>query len=71
MTVFSNIFLGVIEKIPYLKYLGVDAIWLNPINSSLGNDMGYDITDYRNIENIFGTMADFDKLLTSLHENGL
>ncbi|VVC36806.1 Hypothetical protein CINCED_3A002955 [Cinara cedri] len=62
---------GVIEKIPYMKYLGIEAVWLCPINPSGGVDLGYDITDYKNIDNIFGTMEDIDELITRLHENGI
>ncbi|KAE9538548.1 hypothetical protein AGLY_005647 [Aphis glycines] len=70
----SNIELGlkrIIEKIPYLKYLGVCAVWLTPIYPSPGVDMGYDITDYREIDEIMGTMEDFEELKNKLHENGI
>lgn len=60
---------GIREKIPYLKELGVDTVWLSPINTSPMLDFGYDISDYRSIDPIFGTMADFDALLAELHEN--
>ncbi|HNE19488.1 MAG TPA: alpha-glucosidase [Turneriella sp.] len=60
---------GIREKIPYLKDLGVDTVWLSPINTSPMLDFGYDISDYRSIDPIFGTMADFDALLAELHEN--
>ncbi|KAF0752121.1 maltase A3-like isoform X1, partial [Aphis craccivora] len=62
---------GIIEKIPYLKYLGVCAIWLTPICPSPGVDMGYDITDYRAIDEIMGTMEDFEELKNKLHKNGI
>ncbi|XP_050058521.1 maltase 2-like [Aphis gossypii] len=62
---------GIIEKIPYLKYLGVCAVWLTPIYPSPGVDMGYDITDYRGIDEIMGTMEDFEELKNKLHENGI
>ncbi|KAE9538656.1 hypothetical protein AGLY_005755 [Aphis glycines] len=62
---------GIIEKIPYLKYLGVCAVWLTPIYPSPGVDSGYDITDYRGIDENIGTMEDFEELKNKLHENGI
>ena len=62
---------GIISKLDYIKSLGVDAIWLNPIYSSPNDDNGYDISDYRNIMKEFGTMNDFDNLLKGLHERGI
>lgn len=62
---------GIISKLDYLKSLGIDAIWLNPIYSSPNDDNGYDVSDYRNIMKDFGTMADFDLLLKGLHERGI
>ncbi|XP_026814535.1 maltase A3-like isoform X1 [Rhopalosiphum maidis] len=62
---------GIIEKIPYLKYLGVCAVWLTPIYPSPGIDMGYDISEYRGINEIMGTMEDFNELKNKLHENGI
>ncbi|OYD00388.1 alpha-glucosidase [Rhizobium sp. N4311] len=55
---------GIIQKLPYIKSLGVDAIWLGPICSSPNDDMGYDVSDYRQIMTEFGTMADFDELMS-------
>ncbi|MFV0432104.1 MAG: glycoside hydrolase family 13 protein, partial [Alphaproteobacteria bacterium] len=54
---------GIIEKLDYIKSLGVDAIWLNPIYKSPMDDMGYDIADYKSIDPLFGTMEDFECLL--------
>src|SRR5580704_12199094 len=54
---------GILSKLDYIKSLGVDVVWLNPIYSSPNDDNGYDISDYRNIMKDFGTMADFDALL--------
>lgn len=54
---------GVISKLDYLKELGIDIIWLSPIYSSPFVDQGYDISDYYNIAEEFGTMEDFDRLL--------
>ncbi len=62
---------GILEKIPYLKTLGVDAIYLNPVNKSPNDDFGYDISDFYDIMDEFGTMADFDEMIRALHENGL
>jgi oligo-1,6-glucosidase len=62
---------GIISKLDYIKSLGVNAVWLNPIYSSPNDDNGYDVSDYRNIMKDFGTMADFDLLLKSLHERGI
>jgi oligo-1,6-glucosidase len=62
---------GIISKLDYIKSLGVDAVWLNPIFSSPNDDNGYDISDYRNIMSEFGTMQDFDELVQSMHEDGL
>lgn len=60
---------GIREKIPYFRELGIDAIWLSPVNTSPMLDFGYDVSDYRGIDPIFGTMADFDALLKDLHKN--
>jgi oligo-1,6-glucosidase len=59
---------GIISKLDYIKSLGVDVVWLNPIYSSPNDDNGYDISDYRNIMKDFGTMADFDTLLSGMHK---
>ena len=62
---------GIISKLDYIKSLGVDVVWLNPIYSSPNDDNGYDVSDYRNIMKDFGTMEDFDALLKGMHERGL
>ncbi|APX72755.1 alpha-glucosidase [Companilactobacillus allii] len=62
---------GIIEKLPYLKSLGIDFIWLNPIYKSPNVDNGYDISDYEGIQPEFGTMSDFDELLKQAHSNGI
>lgn len=54
---------GIISKLDYIKSLGIDAVWLNPIYTSPNDDNGYDISDYREIMKDFGTMEDFDLLL--------
>jgi oligo-1,6-glucosidase len=62
---------GIISKLDYIKSLGVNTVWLNPIYSSPNDDNGYDVSDYRNIMKDFGTMADFDLLLKGMHERGI
>jgi oligo-1,6-glucosidase len=62
---------GIISKLDYLKSLGIDAVWLNPIYESPNDDNGYDISDYRGIMKDFGTMQDFDLLLKGMHDRGI
>ena len=58
---------GITEHLDYLSELGIDVIWLSPVYQSPNDDNGYDISDYRAIMADFGTMADFDRLLTEAH----
>src|SRR3954452_20649515 len=62
---------GIIARLPYLKSLGIDAVWLSPIFPSPMADFGYDISDYTGIDPLFGTMADFDALAAAVPESGL
>lgn len=62
---------GIISKLDYIKSLGIDVVWLNPIYSSPNDDNGYDVSDYRNIMKDFGTMDDFDALLKGMHSRGI
>ena len=62
---------GIIEKLDYLKLLGVDVLWLSPIYQSPNDDNGYDISDYQKIMTEFGSMEDFDCLLSEAHRRGL
>ena len=62
---------GIISRLDYLKYLGIDVIWLSPVYKSPNDDNGYDISDYRAIMDEFGTMDDFDALLVDAHERGI
>jgi len=62
---------GIIERLPYLQALGVDAIWLSPIFPSPMADFGYDIADYTGVDPLFGTMEDFDVLVKAAHAAGL
>lgn len=59
---------GVIQKLDYLKKLGINVIWLSPIYKSPNDDNGYDISNYRDIMDEFGTLADFDLLLSEAHK---
>ncbi|WP_088071746.1 glycoside hydrolase family 13 protein [Gottfriedia luciferensis] len=62
---------GVISKLDYLKDLGIDVIWICPFYKSPNDDNGYDISDYQDIMDEFGTMADFDELLEAVHQRGM
>jgi oligo-1,6-glucosidase len=62
---------GVISKLEYIKYLGIDVVWLCPIYKSPNHDNGYDISDYQAIMKQFGTMKDFDELLSKAHAMGI
>lgn len=64
-------FQGVIEKIPYLKELGVDMVWLNPFYPSPQRDNGYDISDYTAVNPLFGTMSDFEEMVQVGKEYGI
>ncbi len=60
-----------IDKLDYLKDLGIDVIWLSPMFKSPNDDNGYDISDYQEIMDEFGTMEDFDRLLKGVHDRGM
>src|SRR4051794_4850310 len=62
---------GIAGQLPHLIELGVDAVWLSPIFRSPMADFGYDISDYTDVDPLFGTLQDFDALLTSAHVLGL
>lgn len=62
---------GVISKLDYIKNLGIDVIWMSPIYSSPNDDNGYDISDYKDIMEEFGTMDDFDHLLKEVHQRDM
>lgn len=62
---------GIISKLDYLKDLGIDVIWVSPFYKSPNDDCGYDISDYCDIMNEFGTMDDFDRLLDEVHKRGM
>lgn len=62
---------GITSKLDYLKELGVDVIWLSPVYKSPNDDNGYDISDYQDIMDEFGTMEEFDRMLATAHEKGI
>ncbi|GGA67471.1 alpha-glucosidase [Flavobacterium palustre] len=62
---------GIISKLDYIKSLGIDAVWLNPIYASPNDDNGYDISNYREIMPDFGTMEDFNVLLKEMHKRNI
>src|SRR6478609_3223482 len=62
---------GVLQRLPYLERLGVDAIWLSPFYKSPQADGGYDVADYRQVDPLFGSLADFDAMLQEAHRRGL
>ena len=62
---------GIIQRLDHLVTLGIDAIWISPIYPSPMADFGYDVADYRDVAGIFGTLADFDRLVAETHSRGL
>src|SRR5919206_5081139 len=62
---------GITSKLDYLVWLGVEAIWISPIFPSPMADFGYDVSDYVDIHPLFGTLADFDRLVAEAHRLGL
>lgn len=62
---------GIVQRLDYLSWLGIDIIWLSPIYPSPMADFGYDVSDYCGVDVLFGTLADFDQLVESAHSRGL
>jgi alpha-glucosidase len=62
---------GITSRLPYLRDLGVDALWLTPFYTSPQNDHGYDVADYEDVDPLFGTLADADDLVSGAHDLGL
>ena len=62
---------GIISRLPYLEKLGIDAIWLSPVYRSPQDDNGYDISDYQDIDPIFGTLSDMDRLIAEAGKRGI
>ena len=62
---------GITSRLEYIAELGVDGIWISPIFTSPMKDMGYDVSDYRDIDPLFGDLEDFDRLVEKAHSLGL
>ncbi|MCF2857142.1 alpha-glucosidase family protein [Pseudoalteromonas sp. SMS1] len=62
---------GIIKRLDYIKSLGVDAVWISPFFKSPMKDFGYDISDYRDIDAMFGNIGDFDKLIEQAHQRNI
>ncbi|MBT8142493.1 MAG: alpha-glucosidase, partial [Gammaproteobacteria bacterium] len=62
---------GIIQRFDHLVELGIDAIWISPFFKSPMNDFGYDVSDYRAIDPLFGSMQDFDELVTLAHSHDI
>ena len=58
---------GIIDRLDHLAWLGVDAVWLSPVFRSPMRDYGYDVADYRDIDPVFGSLADMDRLIATAH----
>ena len=61
---------GIRSRLPYLRDLGVDAVWITPFYPSPMADGGYDVADYRDVDPLFGSLADFDGLVADAHRLG-
>ncbi len=62
---------GIIQKLDYLKELGIDVVWLSPVYQSPNDDGGYDISDYQDIMTDFGSLADWEEMIAGLHQRGI
>jgi alpha-glucosidase len=62
---------GILQRVDYLSWLGVDAVWISPVYPSPMADFGYDVANYVDIDPLFGTLPDFDRLAKALHERGI
>ena len=62
---------GIVRRLDHIASLGVDAIWLSPITQSPQADMGYDVSDYKDVDRVFGSLEDFDSLVARAHDLGL
>lgn len=63
--------IGITEKVSYFKTIGVGAVWLSPIFLSPQNDFGYDISDYKEIDPLYGSMVDFERMRDEFHKHGI
>ena len=70
-TNFINFCSGIISRLDHLEYIGVETIWLSPIYPSPMADFGYDVSDYTDVDPLFGTLEDFDELIKALHDKGM
>ncbi len=61
---------GIISRLDHFVYLGIQTVWLSPIYKSPQADFGYDVSDFQDIDPIFGTLEDFDQLVTEAHSKG-
>jgi oligo-1,6-glucosidase len=62
---------GILAHVDHLVRLGVDVVWLSPVYRSPMDDNGYDISDYRDVDPLFGTLDDLDELTAALHARGI
>lgn len=62
--------IGITQKVPYFKSINVRAVWLSPIFLSPQNDFGYDISDYKEVDPLYGTMEDFERMRDEFHKHG-
>ena len=62
---------GIVQRLPYIASLGVDAIWISPFFMSPMKDFGYDVSDYCDVDPMFGTLADFDAVVEAAHKLGV
>ncbi|MCL4155975.1 UNVERIFIED_CONTAM: hypothetical protein GTU68_038298, partial [Idotea baltica] len=62
---------GIVQRIPYIASLGVDAIWISPFFTSPMKDFGYDVSNYKDVDPMFGTLGDFDGIIATAHQHGL
>src|SRR4029079_15936136 len=62
---------GIERRLDYLTWLGIDAVWISPFYRSPMADFGYDVSDYCDVDPLFGTLADADRLIAAVHERGM
>ncbi|CAN0603954.1 unnamed protein product, partial [Ectocarpus sp. 12 AP-2014] len=62
---------GIADRMPYLASLGIEAVWISPFFTSPMKDFGYDVSDYCDIDPMFGVLADFDALVAAAHRSGI